>query len=115
MSDPDQVYPAPGAQPEGEAASEDSVVARVDEDDHDLLTYGEVAARLSEEIVAEAQRLKELEERVASGHPVAEARDRSARRLERLREARARNQRQPITDANFERFFGFKGQAHRNT
>lgn len=93
----------------------DGVVARLDEDDHDLLTYGEVAARLSEEIAAEARRLYEWEARVAAGESVTEARDRCAERLRGLREAMDRNRRQPITDANFERFFGFSGRARRNT
>lgn len=113
MSDPDRIRSA--EELEGQAASDEAVIERLDEDDHDLLTYGEVAARLSEEIAAESQRLREWEARVAAGQPLAEARDRSARRLEQLREALGRNRRQPITDANFERFFGFKGQARRNT
>ncbi|WP_084670837.1 hypothetical protein [Sporichthya polymorpha] len=91
------------------------MVARLDEDDHDLLTYGEVAARLSEEIAAEARRLEEWKARVAAGESVTEARDRCAERLRGLREAMDRNRRQPITDANFERFFGFSGRARRNT
>lgn len=112
--------PNDGSVPESERAGEDrepadGVVARLDEDDHDLLTYGEVAARLSEEIAAEARRLEEWEARVAAGEAVAEARDRCAERLRGLREAMDRNRRQPITDANFERFFGFSGRARRNT
>jgi hypothetical protein len=94
---------------------EPTVVAREDEDDHDLLTYGEVAARLSEEIAAETQRLREWQQQLATGSPVAEECDRSARRLAQLRDAQSRNRRQPITDENFEHFFGFKGQPRRNT
>lgn len=100
---------------ETERTPEEPVIPRPDEDDHDLLTYGEVAARLSEEIAAEAARLREWEDRAAAGEPIDDSRDRCAQRLAQLREALARNRRQPITDANFERFFGFKGQARRNT
>lgn len=113
MSDPERTQRA--EQLEDQAVSGEAVIARLDEDDHDLLTYGEVAARLSEEIAAESQRLRELHARAAAGQPVVEELDRSARRLVQLRDALGRNRRQPISDANFERFFGFKGQARRNT
>jgi hypothetical protein len=94
---------------------DEPVLAREDEDDYDLLTYGEAGARVTEEIAAERDRLADWEARLAAGEDVAERRDRSARRLELLRDAAQRNARQPITDENFERFFGYRGSAKRNT
>ena len=93
----------------------EEVQAREDEDDYDLLTYGEAGARVTEEIAAEKARLAAWEARVAAGEDVVEQRDRSAHRLELLRDAAKRNARPPITDENFERFFGYRGTAKRNT
>ncbi|MDT7548553.1 MAG: hypothetical protein QOE84_947 [Actinomycetota bacterium] len=94
---------------------DEPVLAREDEDDYDLLTYGEAGARVSQEIAAERNRLADWEARLAAGEDVADSRDRSAHRLELLRDAAKRNARQPITDENFERFFGYSGHAKRNT
>jgi hypothetical protein len=80
------------------------------EDDHDLLTYGEAEVRLHEEAQSVRSRLASLE---ASGQ-TAEA-EQARRRLAAVEEALERNQRQPINDENFERFFGYKGTARRNT
>jgi precorrin-6B methylase 1 len=80
------------------------------EDDHDLLTYGEAAVRLHEEIRSHRAIVAELE-RHGAADDIAKVR----RRLEALEEAAERNRRQPINDANFERFFGFTGTAQRNT
>jgi hypothetical protein len=93
----------------------EQVQAREDEDDYDLLTYGEAGARVTEEIAAEKARLAGWDERLAAGEDVRDRRDRSAQRLELLRDAAKRNARQPITDENFERFFGYRGTAKRNT
>ena len=93
----------------------DQVLSREEEDDHDLLTYGEAGARITEEIAAEKERLAVWEQRVAAGEPVAEQCERSRVRLEQLRGAAQRNARPPITDDNFERFFGYKGTPRRNT
>jgi hypothetical protein len=98
-----------------EQEPQETVLAREDEDDYDLLTYGEAGARVTEEIAAERARLEQWEARLAAGEDVADKRDLSARRLELLRDAARRNARQPITDENFERFFGYRGQAKRNT
>lgn len=87
----------------------DAAPQRDDEDDHDLLTYGEAGVRLHEEIRAQQRLVAQLEESGAS--EVSAARQ----RLEALEEALERNRRQPINDENFERFFGFKGSAKRNT
>jgi hypothetical protein len=95
--------------------SEDLVLARDDEDDYDLLTYGEAGARVTQEIAAEKDRLEEWDRRLAAGEDVHDERAHSAKRLELLRDAARRNARQPITDENFEKFFGYRGTAKRNT
>jgi hypothetical protein len=82
---------------------------KIEEDDHDLLTFGEAGERLRIEIAAaerEAQRLTQ------SG-PV-EALEKAQARLDALRSAAARNSAHPINDANFEKFFGYPGKAKRN-
>jgi hypothetical protein len=77
---------------------------RGDEDDHDLLTYGEVAVRLHEAIKAQEGLVTRLAKHGDSTQ-VAEAQA----RLEALREAKERNRRQPVNDKNFEEFFGYTG------
>jgi hypothetical protein len=83
---------------------------REEEDDHDLLTFGEAAARLHAEIRALTVQVTQL---AAENEPERLATAR--RRLELLREAAARNSRQPINDENFARFFGYEGKPRRNT
>ena len=82
---------------------------KVDEDDHDLLTFGEAGERLRIEIAEAAQEVQRL---TPSG-PV-ETLEKAQARLEALRSAAARNSAQPINDANFEKFFGYPGKAKRN-
>ena len=82
---------------------------KVDEDDHDLLTFGEAGERLRLEIAAAGQEVQ----RLATSGPV-EALEKAQARLEALRSAAARNSAQPINDANFEKFFGYPGRAKRN-
>jgi hypothetical protein len=82
---------------------------KVDEDDHDLLTFGEAGERLRLEIAAAVREVQSLQQ---SG-PV-EALEKAQARLEALRSAAARNSAQPINDANFEKFFGYPGKAKRN-
>ena len=82
---------------------------KVDEDDHDLLTFGEAGERLRIEIAAAAREVQRLQQ---SG-PV-EALEQAQARLEALQSAAARNSAQPINDANFEKFFGYPGKAKRN-
>jgi hypothetical protein len=98
MSANDERVPAPNA-----------ARHKLDGDDHDLLTFSEAAERLQVEVAAAAQRVSELE---AAGF--AEERDRAQARLDALRSAAQRNSAQPINDENFERFFGYPGQAKRN-
>ena len=88
---------------------EDAAPQREEEVDLDLLTYGEAGVRLHEEVQAQKRLADELEQR---GDPRAES---ARRRLEDLERAAERNSRQPINDDNFERFFGYKGTARRNT
>ncbi|GGL12997.1 hypothetical protein [Nocardia jinanensis] len=88
----------------------DAVPKREDKDDHDLLTYSEAGVRLHQEIEALEQRVRELSEAGES-----EALTATRARLTTLRAARDRNSRQPINDENFEKFFGYKGVAKRNT
>lgn len=80
-----------------------------DEDDHDLLTFGEVGERLRLEIHAAESEVA----RLADGDPTDEL-TRAETRLRNLRAAARRNAAQPINDANFESFFGYPGRARRN-
>jgi hypothetical protein len=82
---------------------------REEEDDYDLLTYGEAGVRLHQEVQAQRRLVAELEQ-------TGDARLASARkRLADLEAAAERNGRQPINDETFESFFGYKGTARRNT
>lgn len=89
----------------------DHPIVREDEDDYDLLTFGQAGARLDAEIRRLAGRIRQLEEAADESAELTAARA----RLEQLRGAAARNARQPINDENFARFFGYEGKARRNT
>lgn len=91
------------------------VLEREDEDDYDLLTYGEVGARVTQGIADSKARVAELEQSHPSVAGVAERLEVARRRLALLRDAADRNRRQPITQENFEKFFGYEGTARRNT
>ncbi|WP_068183244.1 acyl-CoA synthetase [Mycobacterium sp. UM_CSW] len=82
---------------------------RVDEDDHDLLTFGEAGERLRLEIAAAAASVATFEG-ADQPHELEKARA----RLDALRAAAKRNAAQPINDANFEKFFGYPGKAKHN-
>lgn len=82
---------------------------KADEDDHDLLTFGEAGERLRLEIAAASAHLDQLQ---MSGEPKDVEAARA--RLTALRAATRRNSAQPINDTNFERFFGYPGRAKRN-
>jgi hypothetical protein len=90
-------------------SADDTDRDKIDEDDHDLLTFGEAGERLRIEINAAAREVQGLKE---SG-PL-EALEKAQARLDALRSAAARNSAQPINDANFEKFFGYPGKAKRN-
>lgn len=81
----------------------------VDEDDHDLLTFGEAGERLKIEIAEAKRALAALE-----GSSDEAAKAKATARLEALRDAAQRNSAQPINDENFEKFFGYAGKAKRN-
>ena len=100
-------------QPGGEsAAGRPEDVERPQDDDHDLLTFGEAGARLEIEIRALRARLNDLETApLRDEAAIAQARA----RLAALQESAARNRAQPINDEKFERFFGYPGKARRNT
>lgn len=80
----------------------------MEEDDHDLLTFGEAGERLRMEVRTAEARVAELAD--SDGPELAAARE----RLVALKEAAQRNSAQPINDANFEKFFGYPGKARRN-
>ena len=90
-------------------SADDTDRDKIDEDDHDLLTFGEAGERLRIEINAAAREVQGLKE---SG-PL-EALEKAQARLDALRSAAVRNSAQPINDANFEKFFGYPGKAKRN-
>jgi len=83
------------------------------DEDHDLLTYGEAGVRLQNEIQALRDEVARLEVEAAPG--VTEPLEAARARLTLLEDAAQRNARQPITDDNFEAFFGYRGTARRNT
>ncbi len=103
-----------GAQPDDELLSrdDDQPLTREAEDDYDLLTFGEAGARLDHEIRVQRALIAEIGQR----QPPDQGELAAARaRLASLRDAAARNARQPITDENFTKFFGYEGRARRNT
>jgi hypothetical protein len=82
---------------------------KVDEDDHDLLTFGEAGERLRLEVAAASREVTRLKH----DGPTDQL-EKAEARLEALRSAASRNSEQPINDANFEKFFGYPGKATRN-
>jgi hypothetical protein len=82
---------------------------KVDEDDHDLLTFGEAGERLRIEVAMAADEVERLQQSGSTDQL-----EKARARLEALRSAAARNSAQPINDANFEKFFGYPGTAKRN-
>jgi hypothetical protein len=89
--------------------SESQTRERLEEDDHDLLTFEEAGERLRLEIAAADDAVARLED---SGDTIGLNKARA--RLTALRAAAQRNSAQPINDANFEKFFGYPGKAKRN-
>jgi hypothetical protein len=81
----------------------DSAVEREDEQDYDLLTFGQAGARLAEELGAERRRLAVLEGGSGSDEDV----ESSRQRVQALLEAQRRNRRTPFNDHRFEEFFGY--------
>ncbi|BCO39060.1 hypothetical protein MINTM001_01990 [Mycobacterium paraintracellulare] len=89
--------------------AEDAGRNKVDEDDHDLLTFGEAGERLRIEIASAAREVQ----RLTQSGPIDDL-EKAQARLDALRSAASRNSAQPINDANFEKFFGYPGKAKRN-
>jgi hypothetical protein len=89
----------------------DEPAGRVNEDDHDLLTFGEAGARLRESIAQTRTQIAELEANAGDCGSLERAQD----RLAKLEDSAARNSAQPINDETFEKFFGYPGKARRNT
>jgi hypothetical protein len=86
-------------------AGEPELVRRDEsQDDYDLLTYREVAARLSEEIVAESQRITDLE--ASGGDP--KALEESKRRLASLQAGKYRYEQHAKTADVFMQRFGLR-------
>ncbi|TDH52879.1 acyl-CoA synthetase [Mycobacterium eburneum] len=83
--------------------------AKLDDDDHDLLTFAEAGERLRQEIADAERQVREL---TAAGSEWDLAKATS--RLQALQRAADRNRAAPINDANFEKFFGYPGTAKRN-
>ncbi|PQD98431.1 acyl-CoA synthetase [Mycobacterium sp. EPG1] len=83
---------------------------KLDEDDHDLLTFTEVGERLRREVAAAEREVT----RLAALGPTPDL-TRAEARLRDLRAAARRNTAQPINDENFERFFGYPGKARRGS
>jgi hypothetical protein len=73
--------------------------------DHDLLTFGEAGARLHEELTTQQATVEHLR-----GEGPSKELAHAQARLEALQDAARRNERQLITDANFESFFGVKNE-----
>lgn len=75
---------------------------RPDDDDHDLLTFGEAGARLIEEVARQERRVAALRESGASDDAVTSA----ERRLAALRAAQQRNRQPTLDELRTSGFFG---------
>ena len=115
----------------------DHAAERPGDDDYDLLTCGEAAARLTEEIRKERRRLAELEERARRGTEIGQLEERARRgtdvgelderaghgteagadiaavrrRIDDLIQAAERQARQQREARDFARFFGYDPRA----
>lgn len=83
--------------------SSDDVPERPDTDDYDLLTFGEVAARLSEEL---AQRTAELDQARSEPDPDPGRIQHLEERISLLRTSRDRYRQEQQTNESFMRRFG---------
>jgi hypothetical protein len=82
---------------------------KLDEEDHDLLTFNEADERLRIEIALSTASVAELEKSGASDEL-----EKARARLTALRAAATRHAARPINDTNFEEFFGYRGKARSN-
>jgi hypothetical protein len=94
----------PGADPNVTVGEEvgDVVADRPDDEDHDLLTFGEAGARLVEEVV----KMERTIERLRAGGADDDVVERAERRLTTLRAARERNRAPSLDDLKQSGFFG---------
>jgi hypothetical protein len=76
-----------------------------DEDDHDVLTFGLAGNRLENELRRVQAEIERAEAATAGDVRLEDLRI----RLAMLEEAARRNAAPPITDATFEKFFGYRG------
>ena len=81
---------------------DDVVVDRPDDEDHDLLTFGEAGARLEEEVIKQRRTLERLRAGGADDATIAGA----ERRLDALERARNRNRPPTLDDLRSSGFFG---------
>jgi hypothetical protein len=78
------------------------IVQRPDDEDHDLLTFGEAGARLEEEVIKQRRVLERLREGGADRATIEGAQ----RRLDALERARARNLPPSLDNLKASGFFG---------
>jgi hypothetical protein len=89
-------------EPVNSEPDDDVMVERPEDDDYDLLTFGEAGARLSEEIIKLERRLAAMRSEDATAEQLAAA----ERRLEALREAAHRNRKPSLDELRASGFFG---------
>jgi hypothetical protein len=94
--------------------TDDHAAGRPADDDYDLLTYGEAAARLTKEIRNERRRLRELEEEARRGGDVGADIAAARRRMDDLTHAVERQARQQLEARDFVRFFGYDPRPRRS-
>lgn len=102
----DHVNSSRGAHPTAPAeAADDVVVARPDDDDYDLLTFGEAGARLAEEVIKQQRHVDRLRESGAEPDQIADA----EHRLGVLQQAQERNRKPSLDELRQSGFFGRRG------
>jgi archaellum component FlaC len=93
--------------------NENASEQRPEDDDYDLLTYGEANARLRTEIAKQTQLLEELEERMqVADNDLAHEIAGVQARISELKDAAERQVTQQREAADFERFFGYDPKQH---
>ena len=86
----------------GAVEDDDVMVERPDDEDHDLLTFGEAGARLEEEVIKQERIIERLRLGNADEATIAGAQ----RRLDALERARSRNSPPSLDDLKSSGFFG---------
>lgn len=88
-----------------ERGDDDIVVDRPDDDDYDLLTFGEAGARLAEEVTKQQRRVDQLRSAGATDEQIAGA----EQRLAVLQQAQERNRKPSTEELRASGFFGRQG------